>query len=88
MLRYSNPDAVTKIVNALNIRVSPRDLKSKDTRNLLTLVMQQWLPLSTATFQAVVDVISRSSSSSSDPNTIYDSSGTSECLINAAGTDK
>jgi len=48
---------VTKIVNALNIRVPPRELKSKDTRNLLTLIMQQWLPLSTATFQAIVDVI-------------------------------
>jgi len=56
-LTSSNPDAVTKIVNALNIRIPPRDLKSKDTRNLLTLIMQQWLPLSTATFQAVVDVI-------------------------------
>ena len=53
----SNPEAVTKIVKALNVRVSPRDLQSKDTRNLLTLVMQQWLPLSTATFQAIVDVI-------------------------------
>ncbi|ORX36874.1 translation elongation factor 2 [Kockovaella imperatae] len=52
-----NPDAVTKIVSALNVRVSPRDVKSKDTRNLLTLIMQQWLPLSTATFQAVVDII-------------------------------
>jgi len=48
---------VTKIVNALNIRVSPRDLKSKDTRNLLTIIMQQWLPLSTTTFQAIVDII-------------------------------
>jgi ribosome assembly protein 1 len=48
---------VTKIVNALSIRVSPRELKSKDTRNLLTLIMQQWLPLSTATFQAIVDII-------------------------------
>lgn len=48
---------MTKIVNALNIRVAPRDIKSKDTRNLLTVIMQQWLPLSTATFQAVVDVI-------------------------------
>lgn len=48
---------MTKIVNALNVKISPRDLKSKDTRNLLNIVMQQWLPLSTATFQAVVDVI-------------------------------
>lgn len=53
----SNPDAVTKIVNALSIRVSPRDVKSKDTRNLLNIIMQQWLPLSTATFQAIVDII-------------------------------
>lgn len=52
-----NPDAVQKIVNALSIKVSPRDIKSKDTRNLLTIIMQQWLPLSTATFQAIVDVI-------------------------------
>ncbi|KAK8864214.1 hypothetical protein IAR55_001460 [Kwoniella newhampshirensis] len=53
----SNPDAVQKIVTALNVRVTPRDVKSKDTRNLLTLIMQQWLPLSTTTFQAIVDVI-------------------------------
>jgi ribosome assembly protein 1 len=53
----SNPDAVQKIVTALSIKISPRDLKSKDTRNLLTLIMQQWLPLSTTTFQAVIDVI-------------------------------
>ena len=54
---HSNPDAVTKIVTALNVRVTPRDVRSKDTRNLLTLIMQQWLPLSTATFQAIVDII-------------------------------
>ena len=48
---------MTKIVSALSVRVPPRDIKSKDTRNLLTLIMQQWLPLSTATFQAVVDII-------------------------------
>lgn len=57
VLNEYNPDLLTKIVGALNIKVSPRDLKSKDTRNLLTVIMQQWLPLSTATFQAVVDVI-------------------------------
>ncbi|CAK9786141.1 P-loop containing nucleoside triphosphate hydrolase protein [Cutaneotrichosporon oleaginosum] len=52
-----NPEATGKIVKALNVRVAPRELKSKDTRNLLTTIMQQWLPLSTATFQAVVDVV-------------------------------
>ncbi len=53
----SNPDKVAKIVAALNVKISPRDLRSKDTRNLLTLIFQQWLPLSTCAFQAVVDVI-------------------------------
>lgn len=57
VLNEYNPDNTTKIVGALNIRVAPRELKSKDTRNLLTIIMQQWLPLSTATFQAIVDVI-------------------------------
>ncbi|WVR07229.1 hypothetical protein IAU60_004270 [Kwoniella sp. DSM 27419] len=57
VLNQHNPEATEKIVNALGIRITPRDIRSKDTRNLLTLIMQQWLPLSTTTFQAVVDVI-------------------------------
>jgi ribosome assembly protein 1 len=48
---------VQKIVTALNVRVSPRDLRSKDTRSLVAIIFQQWLPLSTCVFQAVVDVI-------------------------------
>lgn len=51
------PEATEKIVKALGVRVTPRELKSKDSRPLLTSIMQQWLPLSTATFQAIVDVI-------------------------------
>lgn len=46
-----------KIVTALNVKVSPRDLRSKDTRSLVNIIFQQWLPLSTCVFQAVVDVI-------------------------------
>jgi hypothetical protein len=42
LLIFSDPDSVTKIVNALSLKISPRDLKSKDTRHLLTLIMQQW----------------------------------------------
>ncbi|KAL7421772.1 Cytoplasmic GTPase/eEF2-like protein (ribosomal biogenesis) [Cryptotrichosporon argae] len=57
VLEGYNPEQVTKIVTALNIKVAPRDLRSKDTRNLLHVIMQQWLPLSTATFQAIVEVI-------------------------------
>ena len=54
---YSNPDKVAKIVAALNLKIAPRDLKSKDTRYLLSLIFSQWLSLSTCTFQAVVEVI-------------------------------
>ncbi|EPY50025.1 GTPase Ria1 [Schizosaccharomyces cryophilus OY26] len=41
-------DKIEKIVKTLNIKVLPRDMKSKDPRNLLLAVFQQWLPLSTA----------------------------------------
>ncbi|KAG8904462.1 Cytoplasmic GTPase/eEF2-like protein (ribosomal biogenesis), partial [Tulasnella sp. 408] len=52
-----NPDKVTKIVDTLGLKIPPRDLKSKDTRYLLSLIFSQWLSLSTATFQAVVEVV-------------------------------
>ena len=48
---------MTKIVNTLNLKIPPRELKSKDTRNLLSLIFGQWLSLSTCTIQAVIDVI-------------------------------
>lgn len=53
----SNTDKVTKIVQALNLKIPLRDLKSKDTRQLLSLIFGQWLSLSTCTIQTVVDVI-------------------------------
>ncbi|KAG8912311.1 Cytoplasmic GTPase/eEF2-like protein (ribosomal biogenesis) [Tulasnella sp. 417] len=52
-----NPDKVIKIVDTLGLKIPPRDLKSKDTRYLLSLIFSQWLSLSTATFQAVVEVV-------------------------------
>ncbi|QRW06583.1 Elongation factor Tu GTP binding domain [Ceratobasidium sp. AG-Ba] len=52
-----NPEKVTKICTTLNIKVAPRDLKSKDTRQLVASIFSQWLPLSTCTFQTVVDAI-------------------------------
>ncbi|KAG8908436.1 Cytoplasmic GTPase/eEF2-like protein (ribosomal biogenesis) [Tulasnella sp. 403] len=52
-----NPDKVSKIVTTLNLKILPRDLKSKDTRNLLSLIFSQWLPLSTCTFQTVVEIV-------------------------------
>ena len=52
-----NPDKVEKIVKALNLKILPRDLKSKNTRHLLNLIFSQWLPLATCAVQAVIDII-------------------------------
>ncbi|KAG6897765.1 hypothetical protein C0992_011434 [Termitomyces sp. T32_za158] len=52
-----NQEKVAKIVTALNLKILPRDIKSKDTRNLLFLVFSQWLPLSTCVTQTVIDVV-------------------------------
>ncbi|KAJ1561950.1 Elongation factor-like GTPase 1, partial [Nowakowskiella sp. JEL0078] len=48
-------DKVEKIVKALNIKVLPRDLKSKDPKILLQAVLSQWLPLSSSILLAVID---------------------------------
>ena len=53
----SNLDKVTKIVSALELKILPRDLRSKDTRHTLSLIFSQWLSLSTCTFQTVVEII-------------------------------
>ncbi|KAF7297795.1 hypothetical protein MKEN_01403200 [Mycena kentingensis (nom. inval.)] len=52
-----NPDKTTKIVGALNLKIPPRDLKSKDSRHLLSLIFSQWLSLSTCIIQAAIDVV-------------------------------
>ncbi|KAJ7288494.1 P-loop containing nucleoside triphosphate hydrolase protein [Mycena rebaudengoi] len=52
-----NTEKITKIVSALNLKIPPRDLKSKDTRHLLLLIFSQWLSLSTCIIQTVIDVV-------------------------------
>ncbi|THH15351.1 hypothetical protein EW146_g5098 [Bondarzewia mesenterica] len=52
-----NPDKVVKIVSALNLKIPPRELKSKDTRQLLSLIFGQWLPLSTSVIQTIIDIV-------------------------------
>ncbi|KAF5382529.1 hypothetical protein D9615_002805 [Tricholomella constricta] len=52
-----NHDKVAKIVSALNLKIPPRDLKSKDTRHLLSLIFSQWLSLSTCVTQTVIDIV-------------------------------
>ncbi|KAG1749306.1 P-loop containing nucleoside triphosphate hydrolase protein [Suillus lakei] len=52
-----NTEKVTKIVTALNLKILPRDLRSKDSRQLLSTVFTQWLSLSTCIIQATIDVV-------------------------------
>jgi len=56
-IRIRNPDKVSKIVTTLNLKIPPRELRSKDTRNLLQLVFSQWLSLSTCVIQAAIDIV-------------------------------
>ncbi|CAL1713367.1 unnamed protein product [Somion occarium] len=53
------PDSerVAKIVSALSLKIPPRELKSKDTRYLLSLIFSQWLSLSTCVIQTIVDIV-------------------------------
>lgn len=44
-----------KIVKTLNLKILPRDLRAKDTRNLLTAIFSQWLPLSTSVLLTVIE---------------------------------
>lgn len=52
-----NAEKVAKITSTLDIKVPPRDLRTKDTRHLLSLIYSQWLSLSTCIIQAAIDVI-------------------------------
>ncbi|KAG7088583.1 hypothetical protein E1B28_012560 [Marasmius oreades] len=52
-----NSEKIAKIVATLNLKISPRDLKSKDTRHLLSLIFSQWLSLSTCIIQAAIDIV-------------------------------
>ncbi|KAJ1978121.1 Cytoplasmic GTPase/eEF2-like protein (ribosomal biogenesis) [Dimargaris verticillata] len=50
-----SPEKVEKIVQALGLKVLPRDLRTKDSQALVTTLMTQWLPLSTAVFLTAID---------------------------------
>ncbi|KAF8936427.1 Cytoplasmic GTPase/eEF2-like protein (ribosomal biogenesis) [Haplosporangium gracile] len=52
-----NPDKemTEKVVKSLNLKLLPRDMRSKDTRAVLTTIFSQWLPLSTCVLLAVVE---------------------------------
>ncbi|KAJ1976721.1 Cytoplasmic GTPase/eEF2-like protein (ribosomal biogenesis) [Dimargaris xerosporica] len=50
-----SPEKVEKVVQALGLKVQPRDLRTKDSQALITTLMTQWLPLSTAVFLTAID---------------------------------
>lgn len=50
-----NVEMIEKITTALNIEVLPRDLRSKDDKQLLRKIMGQWLPVSTAVLLTVIE---------------------------------
>lgn len=53
----SDPEKVLKIINALNVKVLSRDLKSKDPKILLSAIFTQWLPISSTVLLAVIEKI-------------------------------
>lgn len=55
ILIEKNVDVLEKIIKTLNIKVLPRDLRSKDNKNLLIQVMSQWLPVSSAVLLTVTE---------------------------------
>ncbi|AET40778.1 GTPase RIA1 Ecym_6404 [Eremothecium cymbalariae DBVPG len=54
VLNSHDSEVLEKITKTLNIKVLPRDLKSKDYKNLLKTILGQWIPVSTAILLTVV----------------------------------
>ncbi|CAR29287.1 ZYRO0G05148p [Zygosaccharomyces rouxii] len=50
-----NLEVIEKITKTLGINVLPRDLSSKDDKQLLRKIMSQWLPVSTAILLTVIE---------------------------------
>ncbi|KAK6200093.1 translation elongation factor 2/ribosome biogenesis protein RIA1 [Scheffersomyces amazonensis] len=52
-----NQEKLEKIIEKLGAKISARELKSKDYKNLLNLIMSQWIPLSHAVLGTVIDYL-------------------------------
>jgi ribosome assembly protein 1 len=50
-------EKIEKIVKALELKIAPRDLRAKDTSQLLPAIFSQWLPLAACTFSALVQCV-------------------------------
>lgn len=50
-------EKLEKMIAKLGAKISPRDLRSKDYKNLLNQIMSQWIPLSHALLGAVIEYL-------------------------------
>ena len=50
-------EKIQKIVNTLNIKVAPRDLRSNDARQKLSAIFTQWLPLAIVVLNMVIKIL-------------------------------
>lgn len=55
VIMAKNVEVIEKITTALNINILPRDLRSKDDKQLLRKIMGQWLPVSTGVLLTVIE---------------------------------
>lgn len=55
VITSKNVEVIEKITKTLDINVLPRDLRSKDDKQLLRKIMGQWLPVSTAVLLTVIE---------------------------------
>ncbi|CAI2168612.1 15727_t:CDS:10, partial [Funneliformis geosporum] len=66
----NNREKIEKIVKTLNLKILPRDMRSKDTRALLISMFNQWLPLSTAILHILYFYIKSSTTTEKPANEI------------------
>ncbi|KAK6456788.1 translation elongation factor 2/ribosome biogenesis protein RIA1 [Scheffersomyces xylosifermentans] len=52
-----NQEKLEKIIEKLGAKVGPRDLRSKDYKNLLNVIMSQWIPISHAILGTVIEYL-------------------------------
>ncbi|KAM3165018.1 Tr-type G domain-containing protein [Lachancea thermotolerans] len=76
-----NADVLEKITQTLNIKVSQRDLRSKDLKNLLRTIMGQWLPVSTSILLTVIEKVPSPLESQSEKMEIIIGNGPGSDLI-------
>lgn len=50
-----NMEMIEKIIKALDIKLLPRDLRSRDNKQLLRNIMGQWIPVSTSVLLSVIE---------------------------------